>query len=121
MGGGIDGQRFDPRLSGECAQPAANAFPLPRPVDHVENHNHRLPRGRSGSKKITHRSVVVFLLGEHRDQNIAGIAHQFSPVPVLPQRAVDVGSVEEDEPGRLPTAGILAPHQQVIPLCPPSE
>ena len=113
VGHGIDRQRRHARLRGEGRQPAADAIALPRPVDHVEDDDHGLARGRRGGEEIPHRRVVVFLLGEHRHDHVAGVAHQFGAVPIFAQCAVDVGSVEEHEPRGLPAARVLTPHEPV--------
>ena len=113
VGHRVDGQRRDACLRGEGRQPAADAIALPRPVDHVEDDDHGLARSRRGGEEIPHGSVVVFLLGEHGHDHVAGVPHQFGPVPVFPQCAVDVGRVEKHESRWLSAAGILAPHEPV--------
>ena len=113
VGGGVDGQRRDAGLGGERRQPAGDPLALLRPRDHVEDHDHRLPGRRGGAEEIAHGGVVVLLLREHGDEHVAGVANQLRPLPVFAQRAVDVGRVEEHEPGRLAAAGILAPHEPV--------
>ena len=110
---GIHCQRFDARLGSKRRQPAADAIALPWPVDHVEDNDHGLAGGSRCGEEVSHGSVVVFLLREHRHDHVACVAHQFGAVPVVPQRAIDVGRVEEHESGGLPAARILAPHQPI--------
>ena len=95
--------------------PAGNQFSLPRPIDHVDNHQQRLASCRSGSKKIPHDCVVVFLLGQYCNDHIAGITNQFRPRSMLPQGAVDVRSIEQHELiVRRPGDRTLSPDQQVL-------
>ena len=44
VGRGVDGGGHDTRIGGEGRQPAGQPVPLPRPVEHVEHHDHGLAR-----------------------------------------------------------------------------
>jgi hypothetical protein len=117
VGHGVRCQWRDAGLGSKGRQPAADAVALPRPVDHVEDDDHGLACGRRRGEEIPHRRVVVFLLREHGHDHVAGVPHEFRTVPVLPQRAVDVGRVEEHEPSGLPAARVLSPHEPVGVAC----
>jgi hypothetical protein len=67
-------------------------------------------------------------LCEHGDDHIGGVANEFGPVPVLAERAVDVGRVENDEPLGLLATRVFPPDEHVggrgidrVGLAPPGD
>ena len=110
---GIDRRRRDARLGGKRGQPAGDPLPLPRPVHHVEDDDHRFASDRGGREEVADRGVVVLLLCEHGDDHIGGVANEFGPVPVLAERAVDVGGIENDEPLGLLATRVFPPDEHV--------
>jgi hypothetical protein len=109
----VDRGRRDPRLGGKRLEPAGEPLPLGRPHDHVEDHDHGLAGGGRRREELAHGGVVVFLLGQDGDEHVGGVADEFRAMPVFPQRAVDVGCVEHDQPLRLPARLVLPPHEHV--------
>ena len=111
----IHRQRHRAGLGDERRIPAGDPLALRRPVDHVEDDDQRLPGGGGGGEEVADSGVVVFLLREDGNDHVAGVAHRLGAVPVLAERAVNVGGVDEDQPGRLAAGGILAPHEEIVP------
>ena len=96
--GRVDQLRLRPGLLAERRQPRRPGRMVFFPVAEVENHQDRLIGLHRGAEKLLDGRIVVFLLRQHGDQDVGGLADRPGALPIDRHVGIDVGRVEEQEP-----------------------